>query len=197
MLDHFGLHEEARLVEAAIEQTTAAGHLTRDVGGGVTAVVEVANTCGLALLPGGTLEPLSASSRGFGEAVLFALSLKPARIVLALGGSASTDGGMGMLTALGYVFRDAEGRQLYGSGGALAQIHSVQRTALPELADTEFVVASDVHNPLLGTQAAPAVFGPQKGCRPLGDRNPRQRPRTFRCQDDGGRVLRRGAAGRS
>ena len=133
---------------------------------GVTAVVEVANTCGLGLLPDGTLEPLSASSRGFGEAVLFALSLRPARIVLALGGSASTDGGMGMLTALGYVFRDAEGRQLYGSGGALAQIHSIQRTALPELADTELVVASDVHNPLLGTQGAPAVFGPQKGAGP-------------------------------
>lgn len=133
---------------------------------GTTAVVEVANTCGLGVLPGGTLDPLGASSRGFGEAVLFALSLKPARIVLALGGSASTDGGMGMLTALGYSFRDADGRQLYGSGGALAQIHSIHRTALAELADTELVVASDVHNPLLGAQGAPAVFGPQKGAGP-------------------------------
>jgi glycerate kinase len=133
---------------------------------GATAVVEVANTCGLGLLPGGTLDPLGASSRGFGEAVLFALSLRPARIVLALGGSASTDGGMGMLTALGYSFRDADGRQLSGSGGALARIHSIHRTALAELADTELVVASDVHNPLLGAQGAPAVFGPQKGAGP-------------------------------
>jgi glycerate kinase len=133
---------------------------------GVTAVVEVANTCGLGLLPDGKLEPLDASSRGFGEAVLFALSLNPDRIVLALGGSASTDGGMGMLTALGYSFRDAEGRQLYGSGRALARIHSIRRTALPELADTELIVASDVHNPLLGSQGAPAVFGPQKGAGP-------------------------------
>ncbi|MGY3319060.1 glycerate kinase [Arthrobacter sp. TE12232] len=133
---------------------------------GFTAVVEVANTCGLGLLPDGTLDPLGASSRGFGEAVLFALSLKPARIVLALGGSASTDGGMGMLTALGYSFRDADGGQLYGNGRALAQIHTVHRTALPELADTELIVASDVHNPLLGTQGAPAVFGPQKGASP-------------------------------
>ncbi|WP_454698569.1 glycerate kinase [Arthrobacter humicola] len=133
---------------------------------GVTAVVEVANTCGLGLLPDGKLEPLVASSRGFGEAVLFALSLNPDRIVLALGGSASTDGGMGMLTALGYSFRDAEGRQLYGSGRALARIHSIRRTALPELADTELIVASDVHNPLLGAQGAPAVFGPQKGAGP-------------------------------
>jgi glycerate 2-kinase len=132
---------------------------------GTTAVVEVANTCGLALLPGGRLEALNASSRGFGEAVLFALSLNPARIVLALGGSASTDGGMGMLTALGYSFRDADGRLLYGSGRALGQIHSVSRTALPELAGTELVVASDVHNPLLGSNGAAAVFGPQKGAR--------------------------------
>lgn len=133
---------------------------------GVTAVVEVANTCGLGLLPAGRLEPLDASSRGFGEAILFALSLNPARIVLALGGSASTDGGMGMLTALGYSFRDAEGRQVYGSGRALARIHSIHRAVLPELADTELIVASDVHNPLLGAQGAPAVFGPQKGAGP-------------------------------
>lgn len=119
---------------------------------GVTAVVEVANTCGLGLLPGGKLEALAASSRGFGEAILFALSLNPARIVLALGGSASTDGGMGMLSALGYSFHDAEGRQLFGSGA--------------ELADTELVVASDVHNALLGALGAATVFGPQKGAGP-------------------------------
>ncbi|PTT69006.1 glycerate kinase, partial [Arthrobacter sp. HMWF013] len=133
---------------------------------GVTAVVEVANTCGLGLLPDGRLEALDASSRGFGEAVLFALSLNPARIVLALGGSASTDGGMGMLTALGYSFRDAEGRQLYGNGRTLVRIHTVHRSMLPELADTEFVIASDVHNPLLGAEGAAAVFGPQKGAGP-------------------------------
>ncbi|MDV8148093.1 glycerate kinase [Arthrobacter sp. B10-11] len=133
---------------------------------GVTAVVEVANTCGLALLPDGKLEPLNASSRGFGEAILFALGLNPARIVLALGGSASTDGGMGMLTALGYSFRDPEGRQLYGSGQTLEQIHSVYRTELPGLSATELIVASDVHNPLLGAQGAPAVFAPQKGAGP-------------------------------
>jgi glycerate kinase len=130
---------------------------------GVTAVVEVANTCGLGLLPGGQLEAMAASSRGFGEAVLFALSLNPATIVLALGGSASTDGGMGMLTALGFTFRDADGRQLNGSGSSLARIHSVHRAAFPELAGTLLIIASDVHNPLLGPQGAPAVFGPQKG----------------------------------
>ena len=133
---------------------------------GVTAVVEVANTCGLGQLPGGKPEPLKASSRGFGEAVLFALGLNPARIVMALGGSASTDGGMGMLTALGYSFLDAEGRELPGNGSALGHIHEVQRTPLPLLAGTELIVASDVHNPLLGIHGAPAIFGPQKGAGP-------------------------------
>ena len=153
---------------------------------GATAVVEVANTCGLGLLPGGQLDPLGASSRGFGEAVLFALSLKPARIVLALGGSASTDGGMGMLTALGLQLprrrRPAALRQRRGAG---ADPHHRAGPALPELAGTELIVASDVHNPLLGAQGAPAVFGPQKGAGPQDDRGPRQGPGAFRRQADG------------
>lgn len=133
---------------------------------GVTAVVEVANTCGLAQLPDGRLEPLHASSRGFGEAVVFALSLKPATVVLALGGSSSTDGGMGMLAALGCSFLDAAGGKLSGSGRDLAKISTVRWTPLPELAGVELVVASDVHNPLTGPHGAPAVFGPQKGAGP-------------------------------
>ncbi|NUP60381.1 MAG: glycerate kinase [Pseudarthrobacter sp.] len=130
---------------------------------GTTAVVEVANTCGLALLPGRELQPLASSSRGFGEAILFALSLNPARVVLALGGSASTDGGMGMLTALGFSFLNAGGRRLYGSGRALQQIRSIHRAALPALEHIELIVASDVSNPLYGPAGAAAVFGPQKG----------------------------------
>src|SRR6478735_8343137 len=133
---------------------------------GATAVVEVANTCGLALLPDGNLDPLNASSRGFGEAVLFALGLKPDRVVLALGGSSSTDGGMGMLSALGYRFLDAAGHELNGSGEALGRIRSIEWTSSPGLAGVELVMASDVHNPLLGRQGAPAVFGPQKGAGP-------------------------------
>ncbi|WP_442544628.1 glycerate kinase [Arthrobacter sp. KN11-1C] len=130
---------------------------------GVTAVVEVANTCGLGLLPDGRLLPLDASSRGFGEAVLFALSLRPARIVLALGGSASTDGGMGMLTALGFRFLDASGGSLDGNGRNLGLVHSVVGALLTGLIGVDLIVASDVHNPLCGPHGAPAVFGPQKG----------------------------------
>jgi glycerate kinase len=133
---------------------------------GVTAVVEAANTCGLALLPQGRLAPLDASSRGFGEAVMFALSLKPAKVVLALGGSASTDGGMGMLAALGFRFLDAAGAELPSNGLNLAKIRSVRLPSLPELAGVGLVVASDVHNPLTGPNGAPGVFGPQKGAGP-------------------------------
>jgi glycerate kinase len=133
---------------------------------GVTAVVEVANTCGLALLPQGRLEPLEASSRGFGEAVLFALSLNPAKVVLALGGSSSTDGGMGMLGALGYRFLDAAGGELSGSGRDLAKIRAVRHSPLPELAGVELVAAIDVRNHLTGADGAASVFGPQKGAGP-------------------------------
>ena len=130
---------------------------------GSTAVVEVANTCGLSLLPGGQPEPLAACSRGFGEAVRFALGLGPSRIVLALGGSASTDGGTGMLQALGCTFLDPDGRQFHPCGGTLRDIHAVDPSALPNLDGVELILASDVGNPLIGPEGAAAVFGPQKG----------------------------------
>ncbi|MGO4145260.1 glycerate kinase [Paenarthrobacter sp. YAF11_1] len=133
---------------------------------GVTAVVEVANTCGLAALPGSVLEPLDSSSRGFGEAVLSALTLGPARVVLALGGSSSTDGGMGMLTALGLRFLDSAGLSLDGTGRSLPLVHSVTGSLVSQLEGVELILASDVHNPLFGPTGAAAVFGPQKGATP-------------------------------
>ncbi|WP_246020872.1 glycerate kinase [Arthrobacter echini] len=133
---------------------------------GSTAVVEVANSCGLALLSHDELAPLDASSRGFGEVILHALALGPRRIVLALGGSASTDGGMGMLSALGYTFHDAHGTTLHGNGRALHEIDSVEAPPPSALANLELVLASDVRNPLLGPDGAARVFGPQKGAGP-------------------------------
>lgn len=133
---------------------------------GVTAVVEVANTCGLAVLPCSALAPLDASSRGFGQAVRFALTLGPSRIVLALGGSSSTDGGMGMLTALGLEFLDNSGSLLEGTGRSLPRLHSVTGFLIPELDGVELILATDVHNPLHGPTGSAAVFGPQKGATP-------------------------------
>ena len=131
-----------------------------------TAVVEVANTCGLHTLPAGTLAPLAASSAGLGDAVRAALQLDAKRIVLALGGSASTDGGTGMLAVLGAVFRNEAGEAVTPDGGSLDHIHTVDLAGVPDLSDTEIVIASDVQNPLTGPDGAAAVYGPQKGADP-------------------------------
>jgi glycerate 2-kinase len=133
---------------------------------GVSAVVEVANTCGLHTLPVGTLAPLAASSAGLGDAVRAALQLKAKRIVLALGGSASTDGGTGLLAVLGAEFRNEAGEPVTPDGGSLDHIHTVDLTGIPDLTDTEIVIASDVQNPLIGPEGAAAVYGPQKGADP-------------------------------
>lgn len=128
------------------------------------AVVELADACGLARLPGGRLAPLTASSLGFGQVVAAALDGGCRRIVLGVGGSASTDGGAGMLTALGARLLDAAGRELPLGGGALQHLDCVDLSGLhPAIGGTEFVLAGDVDNPLLGTSGAAAVYGPQKG----------------------------------
>ncbi|WP_410873077.1 glycerate kinase [Nocardia sp. A7] len=132
------------------------------VGDG-TAVVEVANTCGLTTLPNGRRLPLDASSLGVGQAISQALRFRPHRLVLALGGSASTDGGMGLLAALGFTFADAQGRQLRACGRNSARVHTVDSSRAARLTGVEIVVASDVTNPLLGPNGAAAVYGPQKG----------------------------------
>lgn len=128
-----------------------------------TAIVEVANTCGLATLPGGVLTPMTASSYGFGEAIRAALTLPRHRLVLALGGSASTDGGIGMLAALGYRFLDRSGALLAPTSENLQLVHRVDAEHAVNLTDITLIVAGDVTSPLLGPTGAAAVFGPQKG----------------------------------
>lgn len=130
------------------------------------AVVEVANSCGLAGLPHDRLAPLDASSLGFGQAVAAALRERPRTVVLALGGSASTDGGTGLLTALGWVFRDADGVEVTPGGRGLARIERIERTGAIDVRDVEIVVAGDVTNPLTGPDGAAAIYGPQKGADP-------------------------------
>ena len=132
-----------------------------------TAVVEVASTCGLHTLPGGRLAPLAATSAGVGQAVRSAVQQHGARrIVLALGGSASTDGGAGMLAELGVKFRDGTGRDIQIAGGTLQRIATVDPTGLLDLTGVDLVIASDVANPLTGPHGAAAVYGPQKGATP-------------------------------
>ncbi|GAB6859522.1 glycerate kinase [Microbacterium xylanilyticum] len=134
---------------------------------GAQAIIEMAAASGLDLLPGGVEDALGATSRGTGELIRAALDHGAVSIVLGIGGSANTDGGAGMLQALGVSLRDADGDELPGGGGALARIAAVDVSDLdPRLAGVEIVLASDVDNPLLGERGAAAVFGPQKGASP-------------------------------
>ncbi len=136
---------------------------------GDTAVVEMAEASGLRRLPGGRLQPLAADTRGTGELIRAALDAGARTVVLGVGGSASTDGGAGMLAALGVRLLDAAGAPLPPGGGALTALERVDVRGLDRrLADgsTELVLASDVDNPLLGEKGAAAVYGPQKGAGP-------------------------------
>jgi glycerate kinase len=131
------------------------------------AVVEMADVSGLRLLPRDGLEPLRASSFGTGQVVAAALEHGCHTVVLGIGGSASTDGGAGMLAALGARLLDADGADLPRGGAALGRLARLDLAGLhPKLAGTTVVVASDVDNPLLGPRGAAAVYGPQKGATP-------------------------------
>lgn len=131
---------------------------------GSTAVVEMAEASGLRRLPPGVFEPLTAGTHGTGELLAAALDAGARTIVLGVGGSATNDGGAGMLTALGARLLDGEGVPVGPGGGPLAGLVEADLSRLdPRLAGTDLVLASDVDNPLLGPKGAAAVYGPQKG----------------------------------
>jgi glycerate kinase len=132
---------------------------------GATAVVELATAAGLGQLD--RPAPTTATTRGVGELLRAALDGGVERIVLGIGGSATTDGGAGMLQSLGVRLLDADGSELAPGGAALARLDRVDVSGLdPRLAGVDLVVASDVDNPLVGPSGAAAVFGPQKGASP-------------------------------
>ncbi|MEV0993737.1 glycerate kinase [Nonomuraea sp. NPDC050202] len=130
-----------------------------------TAVVELAEASGLRRLPGDR-EPLTATSYGTGELIADAVRRGAKRVVLGLGGSACTDGGAGMAQALGARLLDAGGDDLPRGGAALKELARIDLSGFLNVSGVEFVVASDVDNPLLGPHGAAAVYGPQKGATP-------------------------------
>ena len=130
-----------------------------------TAVVELASTSGIELLRS-PARPLDADTRGFGEAIAAALAHGVSRLVLGIGSSASTDGGAGMLTALGARFTDADSRPIPDGGRGLALVSAADLSGLPGLPPGGVTVLTDVTNPLRGKRGAAAVFGPQKGAGP-------------------------------
>jgi glycerate kinase len=130
---------------------------------GTTAYVESAQACGLHLVAEEDRDPLRATTYGVGQLLAAALDAGARRVVVGLGGSATNDGGAGLLAALGLQRQDAAGQRLAPGGLALRDVARLDGRLDPRLADVELVAASDVTSPLLGLYGASAVFGPQKG----------------------------------
>lgn len=132
-----------------------------DTPGG-TGVIELADACGIEGLRG-RLRPWDADTQGFGEAIAAALAEGVSRMILGIGSSASTDGGSGMLRALGARVWDSRGQPVVAGLGGLRDVATVDLSALPALPPAGVIVLADVDNPLCGPRGAAATFGPQKG----------------------------------
>ncbi len=134
------------------------------VDGGATAVIEMAAASGLPLLKLEERNPLRTTTYGTGEMIADALRRGCRKFLVGIGGSATNDGGVGMLSALGFRFLDVAGCELVGGGEILERIVSIDESSvMPQVRDAEFIVACDVANPLYGEQGAAYVFAPQKG----------------------------------
>src|SRR6185369_6167145 len=129
-------------------------------GDGRTAVVEMAAASGLALVPPPLRNPLMTTSYGTGELIRAALAAGVKSVIVGIGGSATNDGGAGMLQALGVRLLDSDGGDLGYGGGELARLESIEGSGIdPRLQTVEIEVACDVTNPLLGDNGASAVYG--------------------------------------
>ena len=138
-----------------------------DDGNTKTALIEIAAASGLDLITPEQRNPLIATSYGTGQSILQALDAGAKKIIIGLGGSATNDGGAGILQALGGQLLDAQGNELPVGGSELANLAAIDLTNLDKrCADTELIVACDVSNPLTGENGASAIFGPQKGATP-------------------------------
>ena len=161
-MSYYGISSAAA---ATSGQTTSTA---RDMPGGqTTAIIEMANSSGLRLLAPQELAPLHAASWGTGDLIRAALDKNPTHIIVGMGGSATVDGGTGILSALGVRFLDSNGREITDLPAGLARLASIDLKEFdPRLKNVELSVLCDVDNPLLGPQGAAAVFGPQKGASP-------------------------------
>ncbi|MDN5566514.1 MAG: glycerate kinase [Psychrobacter sp.] len=129
-----------------------------------TAVIEIAEACGLHLLTPNERNPLITSSYGVGEMIADAIDKGANRIIIGLGGSSTNDAGLGMLMALGIRFYDYDGNSIAQGGIQLARLQRIDASSLhAKLSKTVFEAACDVTNPLCGASGASAIFGPQKG----------------------------------
>lgn len=134
---------------------------------GRTAVIEMALASGLELLSPAELNPLLATTYGTGQLMADAMARGVERIIIGMGGSATVDGGMGCLSALGLKLLDTDGNDIPFGGGGLAQLAALDESGIDDRwRDIAIVIASDVENPTLGERGAARIFGPQKGADP-------------------------------
>lgn len=137
------------------------------VGKGGTAVIEMAGAAGITLVPEEKRNPLYTTTYGVGEVIRDAILQGCRKFVIGIGGSATNDGGIGMLQALGFGFLNGEGKQVaYGACGLEELERITEDGVLPQLGECSFRVACDVTNPLYGDLGCSAVYGPQKGATP-------------------------------
>ena len=155
---------EARALEVTGPLFTPAHAAIVYLDGGKTAVIESAQACGLGLVPVDQRSPLRTTTRGLGEMLAAAVEAGATTLVVGLGGSATNDGGMGLLAGLGWQFLDKDGQPLAPVGASLGQVARI----LPgrRLEGVSIIAACDVTNPLYGPQGAAYTFAPQKGASP-------------------------------
>jgi len=132
-----------------------------------TAVIEMAEASGLTLVPEDRRNPLITTTYGTGQLIKFALDQGCRRMIIGIGGSATNDGGAGMVQALGVKLSDKDGEEIGFGGGELKKVFRIDTKYLDNrLSETKVLVASDVSNPLCGPKGASRVYGPQKGATP-------------------------------
>ena len=137
------------------------------LGDGQTAVLEMAQASGLPYVPADQKDPRKTTTLGTGEMMAEAIRRGAKKLLIGIGGSATNDGGIGMLQALGARFTDSDGRAAEPTGGSLQHVESADFSGLlPALQDVEITVICDVTNPLLGENGATFIYGPQKGATP-------------------------------
>lgn len=137
------------------------------LGDGETAVMEMAQASGLPYVPASQRDPRRTTTLGTGEMMAEAIRRGARKILIGIGGSATNDGGIGLLQALGAVFTDAAGKAVPPVGGELARVEKADFSGLmPGLSQVQITVICDVTNPLLGENGATYIYGPQKGATP-------------------------------
>ena len=132
-----------------------------------TAIIEMSAAAGITLVPEESRNPMNTTTYGVGELILDAIERGCRHFIVGIGGSATNDGGVGMLQALGYDFVTREGKAISYGGNGLRELARIEETNVhPKLKECTFKVACDVTNPLCGENGSSAIFGPQKGATP-------------------------------